>query len=173
MGKHLTDDQLRIILEWADISTNELAAQLDKPNTTVWYARERLRSGKWVCAVRFEPCRRCGEPLTVRGSHNRHFYHTHCVKDALADYLKRRDAARPKDPNNLQQLYKRIAEIQQETRKTAVNLYKPWTVEEDAVVREMMNLPVAQTALRLGRTYSAVANRRGILRPSVAGEEVD
>jgi hypothetical protein len=172
MGKHLTDDQLRIILEWADTSTTELAAKLDKPITTVWYARERLRSGKWVCAVRFDACRRCGESLTIRGSHNRHVYHAHCVKAAQAAYLKRRDAARPKDPNKLQQLHERIAQIQEETRKTAVNLHNPWTVEEDAVVREMMHLPVAQTALRLGRTYPAVAHRRCILRPSVAGKEV-
>lgn len=83
--KHLTDDELTIILESSTLTVAALAQQLGNPRNTTGYAMARLRAGKWVCAVRFEPCKRCGQTVTIRGSHNSQFYHAECARENQRD----------------------------------------------------------------------------------------
>ena len=89
MGKHLTDDQLKIILGSPELTGAALAAYLGTSKSTVGYARRNLRAGKWVCAVAFEPCKRCGETVTIRGLHNNQFYHAECAKENQKDASRR------------------------------------------------------------------------------------
>ena len=159
MGKHLTDDQLKIILVSPTLTEAALAAYLGTSKSTVGYARRKLRTGNWVCAVRFEPCRRCGEVVTIRGPHNNQFYHAECAKENQKDAWNRAHKARPNTPKRPTSL-----EVQQQTRAVAFKQSARWTVEDDAVMREMMLLPSAVIAIKLGRTQYAVVQRRKRLR---------
>lgn len=97
-----------------------LAAYLGTSTSTVGYARRKLRDGKWMCAVRFEPCLRCGEIVTIRGSHNTQFYHTVCARAVQSDRLKRWNAARSKTTQKRLRLHTSALEIQKQTRASAL-----------------------------------------------------
>jgi hypothetical protein len=166
MGKRLTDDELTIMLESETLPLAVLAKMMGKPVTTMWYARNRLRTGKWLCEVRYDPCHWCGQIVTIRATPKTQRYRKDCARKANAANLRRRDVARPKDPHKLERLRIRTQELQQQTMVTAVRMSAKWTAEKDAVVKEMLHLPIVQAALRLGRTRSSVATRRATLRRS-------
>jgi hypothetical protein len=172
MTRLLTDEQLWAILNELDTHYTELGPRLGTSLEAVRLAQYRMKRNGWSCKIRYGTCRFCGRPMTVRVRSSAYAYHREC-KPAATSALKRQreDAAEVEERS---EYFRNWLLRQQEESKGAATKYRaPWTEEDDQVVLEMMEKPVAETCQVLHRTVYGIIARRHRLRKKMAKPAAD
>lgn len=165
MGKRLTELQIWTLLNSPNASDASLAELIDAPLPTVHNMRWVLRKSPWSCKIDYQPCRWCGETLTLRvRSRNAHAYHAHCKPLARAEIQRSIDATRDLRKDVVDRFHQWHHDAQAKTLAQARNSGAKWTDEEDEIVLAWIDRPIMETANELGRTYMATSARRKNLK---------
>lgn len=180
----ITDDQLaRIVDASPEIPTTDLARELGVHAHTIYRYRLQLKTlGGLACPIAWKTCAICGGPLAARRVSQR--VHVACqpalnAQIGRATYRKTVETLGPlsqrQEPARRRQMIDRLHDgdrrDQALTRDTAIHAATGWTTEEDAYLRDHLEVPARELALDLGRTLYSVRHRKVRLRRQLAAAQ--